>query len=379
MKKIIIISLHAGYWTIYLLLILLFDMLISLMHHPVFTWHSFLYVFRHNPTGIFLIVPAVIPFYVFYTLLFSRFLKKKRLWLLLSSATGTCVCAAVLTGFLVRLLFGLNFVSSADNFRLFIIAGVIAMVNGILGLVMKGFIEWYGEIRLKEELNRKNNEMELALIKSQISPHFLFNTLNNIDVLIEKDAVLASGYLNKLSDILRFMLYETKTEQIPLAKELSYIEKYIELQRIRTSNPQAIQYSVQGQTGQLMIEPMLFIPFIENAFKHAEKRVDKAIRIRFVLEPERIIFDCQNRYDAIAPDNAGNQDNAGNRSNPDNRSNPNNPRNRDKPNNPEGHGGLGNSLIRKRLLLLYPDRHTLDIEMGNELYKATLTINAHGN
>jgi two-component system, LytTR family, sensor kinase len=208
------------------------------------------------------------------------------------------------------------------------------------------------------ELNRKNNEMELELIKSQISPHFLFNTLNNIDVLIEKDAVQASGYLNKLSDILRFMLYETKTQQIPLAKELGYIEKYIELQRIRTSNPQAIQYSVQGQTGQLMVEPMLFIPFIENAFKHADKRVDKAIRIRFVLEPERIIFDFQNRYDAVAAENAGNRDNPG---------------------NPTGHGGLGNSLIRKRLMLLYPDRHTLDIDMRNELYKATLTINAHGN
>jgi two-component system, LytTR family, sensor kinase len=352
MKKIIIISLHAGYWTIYVLLILLIEILISLMRNSVVTWHRFLYVLRHNPTGIFLIVPAVIAFYVFYTLLFSLFLKRKRLWLLLGSAAGTCVCAAALTGFLVRLLFGLNFVSSADHFRLFIIAGVIAMVNGILGLVIKGFVEWYGEIRLKEELNRKNNEMELALIKSRISPHFLFNTLNNIDVLIERDAVLASGYLNKLSDILRFMLYETKTQQIPLAKELGYIEKYIELQRIRTSNPQAIQYSVQGQTGQLMVEPMLFIPFIENAFKHADKRVDKAIRIRFVLEPERIIFDCQNRYDAAAPNN---------------------------PDNPAGHGGLGNSLIRKRLMLLYPDRHTLDIDMGNELYKATLTINAHGN
>jgi hypothetical protein len=121
MKKIIIISLHAGYWTIYVLLILLMEILISLMRNPVVTWHRFLYVLRHNPTGIFLIVPAVIAFYVFYTLLFSRFLKRKRLWLLLGSAAGTCVCAAVVTGFLVRLLFGLNFVSSADHFRLFII------------------------------------------------------------------------------------------------------------------------------------------------------------------------------------------------------------------------------------------------------------------
>jgi two-component system, LytTR family, sensor kinase len=234
---------------------------------------------------------------------------------------------------------------------------IVALVNGILALVMRGFITWYGDIRLKEELNRRNVEMELALIKSQLSPHFLFNTLNNIDVLIGKDADRASDYLKKLSDMLRFMLYETKTAQIPIARELGYIEKYIELQRIRTSNPDAIDYIVEGQPGGLMVEPMLFIPFIENAFKHGQWRENHSIRVRFVLGAEKIVFNCENTY--------GSHDGAAVRGGV--------------LDSPAGLGGLGNALIRKRLLLLYPDRHTLNINAGNQLYQATLTLAAHAN
>ncbi len=102
---------------------------------------------------------------------------------------------------------------------------LIAAIHGGIALVIRGFITWYDEIKLKEELVNKSFEMELALIKSQINPHFLFNTINNIDVLISKDAGKASEYLNKLSDILRYMVYETKTEKIFLAKELNYIGK----------------------------------------------------------------------------------------------------------------------------------------------------------
>lgn len=150
---------------------------------------------------------------------------------------------------------------------------------------MKGFITWYNDIKTKVELTKKNYEMEIALMKAQINPHFLFNTINNIDGLIQEDSDKASEYLNKLSDIMRFMLYETKTEKIYLAKELAYIGKYIELQKIGTSNPGYVKYEVQGEPANLLVEPMLFIPFIENAFKHTDdKRVENAIKIRFVKE-----------------------------------------------------------------------------------------------
>ena len=150
---------------------------------------------------------------------------------------------AAIIGAIVELLpsvFGTKFILRNDFFSMVIILGVMsfgAFVNGIIGLVIRGFISWFNDIKIKESLSQKNFEMELNLIKSQINPHFLFNTLNNIDVLIEKDPPKASLYFNKLSAIMRFMLYETKTDKIPLAKELDYITQYIDLQKIRHANP----------------------------------------------------------------------------------------------------------------------------------------------
>jgi two-component system LytT family sensor kinase len=355
MKRIAMILLHAAYWAMYVLL-LLFIIWASLNFNSPARQHFWRLVWR-LPALVALIVPAVSGFYIFYIVLFSRFLKRKRLLLLLASAAGVSLSSAVCTIFLISLLFSrpLNFHVNWDSAMEIAAIALIAFVNGVLGLVMRGFISWCSDIRLKEELNRKNFEMELALIKSQISPHFLFNTLNNIDVLIEKDPVLASGYLNKLSDILRFMLYETKTAQIPIGEELGHIEKYIALQRIRISNPDAIRFSVEGQTGRLMVEPMLFMPFIENAFKHAEKKSDNAILIRFVLGAEKIVFACENKY------------------------NPNIPAGRGFDGGRDSDGGLGDSLIRRRLSLLYPGRHTLETDAGAELYKTKLTLTAHAN
>ena len=85
---------------------------------------------------------------------------------------------------------------------------------------MKGFFTWFSDIKLKEDLAEKNHQMEMALVKAQLDPHFLFNTINNIDVLIQKDPDIASQYLNKLSEILRFMLFETKAPKISLNKEI---------------------------------------------------------------------------------------------------------------------------------------------------------------
>ncbi|HTF28415.1 MAG TPA: histidine kinase, partial [Flavitalea sp.] len=145
---------------------------------------------------------------------------------------------------------------------------IIGVISGVVALVIKGFVTWVTEIKLKKALQEKNHEMEMALIKSKLDPHLLFNTINNIDALIIKDAVEASNYLNKLSDIMRFMLYETMADKILLSQEIEYIEKYIALQKIRTANLNYVHFEVFGIIGNRFIAPMVFIPFIENAFKH---------------------------------------------------------------------------------------------------------------
>jgi LytS/YehU family sensor histidine kinase len=229
--------------------------------------------------------------------------------------------------------------------QIIIVISFVSLLNGIIGLVMRGFISSYDDIKLKEDLNKKNYDMELALIKNQINPHFLFNTINNIDVLIQKDPIKASEYLNKLSDIMRFMLYETTADKIELAKELTYIEKYIELQKIRSSNPTYVNYLLEGNTNNLLIEPMLFIPFIENAFKHTEnKSLENAISVKISIHKEMIIFECENKFTVNSQNNSENN-------------------------------GLGNSLIEKRLQLLYPNNHTLEITTENNIYKVKLTLN----
>ncbi|GEP52662.1 hypothetical protein FNO01nite_33340 [Flavobacterium noncentrifugens] len=221
---------------------------------------------------------------------------------------------------------------------------LIGFAAGIMSIIIKGFITWYDEIKVKEELNFKNHQIELALVKSQLDPHFLFNTINNIDVLILKSPELASEYLNKLSDILRFMLFETKTEKIALSKEIAYIEKYIALQKIRTSNAHFVNFTVNGATSNQKIPSMLIIPFIENAFKHvSNKKTENAIIISLLVEGKTIVFECENKYNENGK--------------PTLESN-----------------GLGNELIAKRIELLYPKKHTLAITNQKNTYKVKLVL-----
>jgi LytS/YehU family sensor histidine kinase len=228
--------------------------------------------------------------------------------------------------------------------RTIMVMSFIASVTGIVALVIKGFITWVDEIKLKEELKWKNHETEMALVKAQLDPHFLFNTLNNIDVLILENAEVASNYLNKLSDILRFMLYETKTDTILLEKEIEYIEKYISLQKIRTSNPTYVNFQITGTPGDKTIAPMVFIQFIENAFKHTyNKKIDHAIDVQLFIENKTIRFVCKNKFDSKRKLN-------------------------------QESNGLGNELIQRRLNLIYPEKHTLELSNHCNLYTVNLTI-----
>ena len=338
MKKSVVILLHIIYWVMYLSIILTIIKLVNEAHPVSIIWFN---IFFSSA-----VIPALLGFYSSYWFLFLRFLKRKKILGLLLSGILVYIISAFIQEIYLSIMPGPSIFCEQWDSAIGITTALtlIAFIHGIMGLVLQGFISWYGDIKLKEDLNKKNYEMELALVKSQINPHFLFNTINNIDALIAKDAASASTYLNKLSDIMRFMLYETKTEKIPLTKELTYIEKFIELQKIRTTNLHYVNYSVKGDASNLMIPPMLFIPFIENAFKHTEnKKEENAINIHLAIDKNKLIFKCENNYN---PHSQLIQD--GN--------------------------GLGSELIKKRLSLLYPDKHTLIITNNNDLYKVELTL-----
>jgi two-component system, LytTR family, sensor kinase len=349
MKKSAIILLHTGYWVLYLLLVLSFALALS-QHHGQTIFRNLAQFLFLSPIATHFILPCAIGFYVFYFFLFPRFLHHKKFLALLFAGLLVSLLCALLSIYLFSALFGGRLnpnMNWSEKIAAITFMSTLMLIHGIIALVMRGFIVWFGDIKLKEELNQRNYETELALVKSQINPHFLFNTINNIDVLMTKDAEKASEYLNKLSDIMRFMLYESKVEKIPLSKELAYIEKYIDLQKIRTSNPDYIHYSVSGETTDWITEPMLFIPFIENAFKHAEnKKNQPAIKVRFLIEKNKITFECENYFKESASTEIY-------------------------------QGGLGNNLIQRRLNLLYPGSHQLDFSKKGNLHSVNLIITKH--
>lgn len=293
-------------------------------------------------------IESMIVFYIFYfffsPLLFSKDKEKIRYALcfgfivvLIISMIGCCVTQVIAPNYM--------------NLKWFLLVNILLLnvYAAFMAYLTKVFLNWYSDIFYKRQLEKKNLETELALLKAQINPHFLFNTLNNIDILIEHDAKTASVYLKKLSDILRFMLYESPTEKILLKQEVDYIREYIELQKIRTSNANFVKFNIEGNTDNLHIAPMLFIPFIENAFKHCtDKKINNAIEINIAIQDKEIHFTCSNAYDQAAQLTL-----------------------------PKS--GLGLDLIQNRLKLLYKENYQLKIDRTNERFTVTLTVKLNEN
>lgn len=352
MKKSFIVLLHVGFWACYFILI---GIMLSVYYRSN--------VHANNQEArilnalksllLFAFIPSFFSYWAYYLLLFPRYLQHKRIFLSIIHGIAISITSAIIGYILIRYSIESGYMVDMDDagkhgrstaITVIVAMTLIGFVSGVVALVIKGFINWYNEKKLREALKEKNHEMEMALIKSKLDPHLLFNTINNIDALIIKDAVVASDYLNKLSDIMRFMLYETKADKILLSKEIEYIDKYIALQKIRTANENYVHFTVTGSTSNKLIAPMVFIPFIENAFKHTNnKKLENAITINIFIEAETIQLVCENKFDA-------------------------------KLTVKQFDSGLGNELIQKRLQLLYPEKHILDIHKTNELYSVNLTI-----
>ncbi|HEY8401906.1 MAG TPA: histidine kinase [Cytophagaceae bacterium] len=208
-------------------------------------------------------------------------------------------------------------------------------------------------VRLISEYLRKENEQkerdneklnsELGFLRSQINPHFLFNTLNNIYGLAATGSKDTEKAILKLSDLMRYMLEDALVEKVPLAKEIDYLKNFIELQKLRIAQTVEVQFTITGEAGNQMIEPMLLIPFIENAFKHGiSYRVKSYIYIDLIIEEHKLSLKVEN---SLAPE----------------------PAERDSV------SGIGLQNVYRRLDLLYPDKYLLNISKG-ESYIVNLEI-----
>lgn len=350
MKRPFVILLHVGFWACYFLLVFIVLVLYYRSHHDVGRLLNALYSIL-----LFAVLPSFICFYTYYFFLFPRYLQNRKIVLAIVYGLLISILSGVLAYISIRYFIESGRIIDMDEggkhgrstaLQATSVMAIIGLLSGGVALVLKGFITWFNEIKLKEALREKNHEMEMMLIKKQFDPHLLFNTINNIDSLILRDAVAASDYLNKLSDIIRFVLYETRSDKILLSKEIEYLEKYIALQKIRTANETYVHFSVTGDIGDKQVAPMIFVPFIENAFKHTtNKKMENAIVINIRIDDKSIRLTCENKFDSKSV--------------------------------PQTPGGLGNELIKKRLSLIYPDSHKLEVNNDNELYRVNLVIQ-HG-
>lgn len=214
-------------------------------------------------------------------------------------------------------------------------------------LLMGGFIRLaFSFIRNQNEkkaLENANLNAEVSFLKSQINPHFLFNTLNGIYSLANARSPQTEQAILKLSQMLRYVLYESGTERIELSKDIAYISNFIHLQRLRLAQKVKINYEVSGNTEQLFIAPLLLITFIENAFKHGVSYIyPSTIAIGINVFDETLTFITTNTVFE---------------------------------NNKFDTGGIGLKNAKRRLDLLYPDKYWLDIVRNDRLYVVNLKIN----
>jgi len=197
----------------------------------------------------------------------------------------------------------------------------------------------------KSELERKTVQSELGILRSQVNPHFLFNVLNNIDALIFEDKEKASNAIFLLSKIMRYMLHESPHEEVRLDKEIAYIQDYLELAKLSFEDPGFLEFESRGSVNGKMIPPLLFIPIIENAVKHCNKKSKSpGIKIQFTVENNHIelhTFNYVKRNDFKLPSKST---------------------------------GTGLKNVEKRLKLIHGENYSFDIQKDMDKFEVYIKV-----
>ena len=205
--------------------------------------------------------------------------------------------------------------------------------------------KWSQTEKERKELEKEKLNSELAFLKNQVSPHFFFNTLNNIYSLIGIDANDAQEAVLKLSKLMRYLIYESEQGQSKLSDEVRFMANYIDLMKLRISAKVELNVSMPENCCDLNVPPLLFIPFVENAFKHGiSYREQSFINIRMFIDETKITFSVQNSIGTSSQAEDGQ------------------------------YGGIGLENVKKRLALLYPDTHSLKIEHTSDTFLVELQL-----
>ncbi len=222
-----------------------------------------------------------------------------------------------------------------------VIPGIIILILIMaIGYAMQ---EFFLKIKKEKQIQTQQTIAELSLLKSQISPHFLFNVLNSLYSLSLKMSKETPDVILKLSDILRYSLYETQEKEISISNEIHILNTYIDIEKLRMPENASIEFNYENVKDSVRIAPMLLLPLIENAFKHG---TDSTIGVSYInaslsCDEKHLIFTCENSFKESAKKEVG---------------------------------GIGIENIRKRLQLLYPSKHLFKIEKSKDIYKIKLEL-----
>lgn len=296
----------------------------------------------------------MVVFYLFYSVLVPYFLDRKKMVeffgfsfiiVLIMPFFGYSIL------FLVRALFDGTFTHFYRGYsvRMHMSGYYPVLTAAVFGSFFRVILNWFITLNQKAEIDKQKISIELELLKNKLNPHFLFNTLNNIDALIHNNPDEASATLIRLSDMMRYLTYETDSDTVELTKEIEYISNFIELYRIRIKKPEDILFKVNVEQN-IMIAPALFVPLIENAFKYASYRIQNpSVSIYLSSEKGVVSFHISNYFDIKS--NISESD----------------------------HSGFGITNLKKRLELIYPDRYQLKIDQIDSQFMVKLIIDTNAD
>ncbi|WP_394701024.1 sensor histidine kinase [uncultured Acetobacteroides sp.] len=333
MKLALKILIHGIFWTVFGA----FSVVLAMLYSSIADFDGITLLIPHLALNF---IWAAVIFYLFYGYFIRYFEQRQLVRYLIYSLILTVLVSFV---FLVaHWVIAPHF--KVQRFSVFGLPVVGTFIIAQSGSLVRGFENWFTNIKVKAELENRNLKNELEVLKSQINPHFLFNTLNNIDSFIHSAPDEASKALITLSDMMRYMVYETRPEKVPLTKEVEYVQNYIRLQQIRFKKPEYVKYSFPCDCSSYELAPMLFIPFVENAFKYsANKGIVPVIDISLQCDGKQLHFVCRNYFN-------------------------------DEVSQHERSGGVGLENVKRRLALLYPGKYQLHVSKENHIFSVDLSI-----
>lgn len=295
-------------------------------------------------------VHALVSYFNIY-FLFPNFLRKKNyasyfLALLLTISLATLVQASI-----HMMLNTLTISQKVDLFSIgFMLPSAMAITyTTAITMSLKLVKHWYENERLAKDLEKLNTETELKYLKSQINPHFLFNSLNSIYALSLKKSDLTPDLILKLSDILRYILYEGSEKKVSLSQEIKYLKSFLELEKVRHGDRMSLDMEIKGDIDHQEIAPMLLIPFVENSFKHGlgKDRSPGFVKVLLEANNDQLFFSITNSK----------------------------PKNEHRLSNEKGYtGGIGLKNVKKRLNLLYPKKHQLNVQDTENEFNVSLQL-----